>query len=188
MRTTVGLGAVAVAFLTYAGCAVSTEPESGEVVQVSLSAPVEPTDPSEALRAEEVNTAGAELLRSFAPSAREEVCVSYDGDLDVHAIDEFECTTVRDPYGGDLGQMCAHCMIKVREAANGRLYLEGRPGGRCEVFSGVYAFSRQATARVCGPPPAETLVIRPACELGNEEGAKCQKEQPSHAKEYPDWY
>src|SRR5690349_6557215 len=87
------------AILAFVGCAVSTGPSELDTVESNSDVPATSL-PAWSPRDPHIATSGARLLRPYADSARDSICVSYDdADLKAVAIDEFECETVSEPYG-----------------------------------------------------------------------------------------
>jgi hypothetical protein len=172
MRASVGL--VTAALLALAGCAVSTEPSETDGVSSGLAAGDYAKATNWELPVPEIKTVGGRLRSGFANSAREIVCVNYDADLDVVAIDEFECTNVRDPLAKHgTAQLCGSCRMVIQPAANGSLLLSARHDRGCEQFAGTYLLSRRYTKMACTEPPPEAIVMVPRCEYDGSRLTKC---------------
>lgn len=174
----------AVAVLAFVGCAFPTESSELDAVGSNSDMPAAGS-PIWAPDAHIV-TSGARLIRPFAESARDSICVSYDDAVPkAVAIDEFECTTVSEPYGNGWVQMCGSCIMEFRDARDGSLFLAARRDERCQVFAGTYLVTSTSTAGACGAPPPPNVTLFETCALGGNGKAECASEPPGYQQGYP---
>jgi hypothetical protein len=81
------------------------------------------------------------LDEGSSPSARTQICVAFDAEARVTAIDEHECTRVTASHlcdSCDEYAYCGGCLLYLTRATDQPWTLAARPGNGCEIFGGSY--------------------------------------------------